>query len=168
MHKDQMVRDISAALIFVSSLAAFYFLLWEYLSALSRPGLMFYLFCFSLVINWLYDFKLGVDRFGLIRVLTTTFLYVFALVIADYYRHEVFLDVVNSIARDAEFAKAIGREYVQVAVNPAVGLGACLAGGMAVLRLVAYKRVGNAFDRLLIGRCIEPKVCEHCKQPVRV
>ena len=168
MIKDQLARDISTALIFASSLAAFYCMLWEYLSTLSRPGLMFYLIWFSLVISWLYDLKIGVDRFGLVRVVTTTFLYVFGLVIADYYRNEIFLDVVYSLSQEAEVIEAIGQEYVQIAVNPAVGIGACLAASMGLLRLVAYRRVADAFDRLLIGDSIVPKVCERCRQPIRV
>ncbi len=152
----------------VTCLLVLLWLYWSsldsYLSSLSNPLPMKFVFATSLLVAVIYEVKGSLRREAAIAVLTTAVIFAVAPWLAAEYR-EWYLGIIEDLKAAEGAVDVIGAEYVRAVDNPAVGIGACFAMALATVRL-PFQRVIKSilWNVFIVGK--REALCPHCGQRI--
>lgn len=163
---NQLWRDFITVLIIIGCFLFFVSSLNLYLSVLSNPKPFLFSLLFTLGLSIFYELKPAVNSTALVGVLSVLVVFCLGVFLAEYIR-EMYLYVLEGLKDLSEEEKNhIGYEYVRAVENPAVGIGASYAAGIAIFRITTFNFIKNLFSKLLITD-FNPLKCQQCGSIVK-
>ncbi|USD35524.1 MULTISPECIES: hypothetical protein [Vibrio] len=123
-----------------------------YVSGVPNPSLMMFMLGFSLLIAFVYDLKTGRSRRTLALLTSSAVLFSIAPYMAIELR-VIYLDIISILGDiPIEELEANGyQHYVNILLNPMMGIGSCFAIALAVIRLVLGRLVTNLLLNIILG-----------------
>lgn len=156
----QAIRDVLLAASLVVTMLIYWSSLDGYLSSLSNPFPMKFVFAISFLVAMIYEVKGCQRREAVIAALATAVIFAISPFLATEYR-EWYLGIIEDLMTAEGAVDAIGAEYIHAVNNPAVGIGACFALALATVRLPFKRVIRSTLRRVFIVDKRET-LCPHC------
>lgn len=158
---NQWYRDILITSLIIVGALIYFSGLDLYLSDLSNPLPLKFVLGASLLLSFFYDLKSGIKRDGFVLVAASALIFSAASFLSIDIR-EVYLAIIADLKNQPGAKELIGYEYVRAVENKAVGIGACFACALAVIRLPLKNLMVRLLTILLVTKEKRNRYCSSC------